>query len=119
VRPTVCPPAALRPPTQTAIALAIDVVTVTESILPHVLQFTTVEFDMVIRAERFEHGIKALPGPGQQVTQLVDGHPVVPDAEAAIGMLELGAGGMRLEEAGTLLLVSEPRLKGGADSGVP
>ena len=54
----------LRVPPQSAIELAIDLVTVLDGGIAHLARLGALKIDLMISAKPFQHGIKALTRPG-------------------------------------------------------
>ena len=105
-------------PSQSAIELAVDLVAVLDSWIPHLARLSALEFDVMIGTKSFDHRIKALTRPWQQLTKPMDRDPIVAFAEAVIGVLKLSTLGLRLEEPSALLLVIEPGAQGFSQSSV-
>src|SRR5687768_12668906 len=76
-------------PPQSTIELAVNLVAGVDSVFTHLAGLGAFEFDLVIGAQGFDHGVEALTGPWHQLTQVVDGDPLVAFAEAVIGVLKL------------------------------
>jgi hypothetical protein len=76
------------------------------------------EFDLLIGAECFQHGIETLPRPLEQLAQPRDGDAVVVVTEAVVGGLKLPPERVGLEESRELLLLVEPCAQGLAYGGV-
>lgn len=66
-----------------------DVVAVWDGGIAHVARLGALEFDVMIGAKPFYHGIEVLTRPGKQVTQTVDGSPIVTLSDAPIRRLKL------------------------------
>jgi hypothetical protein len=67
--------AGLSPPSQSAIELAMDLVTVLDGLIAQLARLGALQFDLMIGTQPFQHGIKALTRPGKQGTQTVDSGP--------------------------------------------
>ena len=76
-------------PSQAAIELAVDLVALLESWFTHVVRLSAFEVNVLIGTKGFDHGIKALTRPWQQLTKPVDGDPTVAFTEAVIGVPKL------------------------------
>ena len=71
------------------IKLAVDLVAGVDGGFTHLAGLSALEFDLVIGAQRFDHGVEAFAGPWHQLTQVVDDDPLMAFAEAVIGALKL------------------------------
>ena len=100
------------------IKLAVDLGAGVDGVCTHLAGLSALEFDVVIGAQRFDHGVEALARPWHQVTQVIDGDPLVVGAEAVIGTVKLLTLDLRFSEAGALLLFVEPAVQGVSDRGV-
>jgi hypothetical protein len=76
-------------PPQSVIELAVDLVAGFDGVFTHLAGLSALEFDVVIGAQGFDHGVKALTGPRHQLTEMVDSDPLVAFAEAVIGAVKL------------------------------
>ena len=76
-------------PSQSVIELAVDLVAGVDGVFTHLAGLNALEFDLVIGAQRFDHSVEALTGPWHQLTQVIDGDPLVACAEAVIGAVKL------------------------------
>ena len=71
------------------IELTVDLVAGADGVFTHLAGLSAIEFNLVIGAQGFDHGVEALAGSWHQLTQVVDGDPLVAFAEAVIGALKL------------------------------
>jgi hypothetical protein len=71
------------------IELAVDLVASFDGVFTHLAGLSALEFNLMIGAQGFDHGVEALAGPWHQLTQVVDGDPLMAFAEAVIGVLKL------------------------------
>jgi hypothetical protein len=83
-------------PPQSMIELTVDLVAGVDGVCTHLAGLSALEFDLVIGAQGFDHGVEALAGPWHQLRQVVDGDPLMTFAEAVIGALKLLTLGLRL-----------------------
>jgi hypothetical protein len=83
------PPGHSLTPPQSMIELTVDLVAGVDGVFMHLAELSALEFNLVIGAQGFDHGVEALAGPWHQLTQVIDGHPLVAFAEAVIGALKL------------------------------
>ena len=89
-----------------------DLVAVLEGLIAHPARLRPLQFDLMVGAKPFQHGIKTLTRPGQQITKLVDSSPIATFGKASIGGLKLLAWSLRVQEPCQLLLVIEPAAQG-------
>ncbi len=90
------PPAGSVVPPQSAIELAVDLVAVLDGLIAYRGRLGALEFDLMVGAKPFQHGIETLTRPWKQVTKLVDGGPIATLSDASIGRLKLLALGLRI-----------------------
>src|SRR5687768_15323069 len=83
------PPGRSGTPSQSMIELAVDLVASFDGVFTHLAGLSALEFNLMIGAQGFDHGVDALAGPWHQLTQVVDGDPLMAFAEAVIGVLKL------------------------------
>ena len=98
--------------------LAVDLVAGFDGVFTPLAGLSALEFDLMIGAQGFDHGVEAFTGPWHQWTQGVDGDPLVAFAEAVIGALKLLTLALGFSEAGGLFLIVEPAVQGLSDLGV-
>ena len=95
-----------------------DMVAVLDSWAVEGLLLEDLKIDVMISSQGLQHGIETLPGPPEQLAQLMDGDALLGGRMLLLGGLELPPEGLGLEESRKLLLLVEPGTQGLSHSGV-
>ena len=95
-------------PLQSAIELAMDVVTVLALLGTKRAGRQGGQVHLMLGTKCFDYRITTFPGPVQQMTKLGDGNPLMARAEAVVGDLELPLEDVGVNQPCTLLLVVKP-----------
>ena len=95
-----------------------DLIAVGEGLGTQLARRASFEVDLLCGAQRLQNAIETLPGPREQVAQLMDGDAIVVRGQTLIGSLELLPEAMGLDEPCALLVVIKPGTQGFPDRGV-